>query len=258
MAFNAHQLQRLIVSVTVELHYRHVDALDIHSIDIAVFNRAPFPTDLLSSIFDLSTYISDKSHYNYPSRGQQGNALKTLLGIPYALRHFGYGDYANVRKPMVVETKDRAYVISLEINELGQQAHLAPIRPAQLNPPRDGTCIRVGIDRFVQERPRTLADLQAWAQRFALLNPHATFHWQVRIGDETASWVYSANPTWHGPFADTAPVHWYEYTQLRELLLALERELGPEAPLPQVLQSFAGFTLGEDSGVSVLKPCALV
>jgi hypothetical protein len=235
------------VELTVDLHYRDIDVLDIHSLDVAVFNRAPFPTGLLPAIFDLTAYTSDKSHYNYPSRGQQGNALKTLLGIPYALRHFGYGDYANIHKPLVIETGDQSYIISLEIDEAHQQARLSSIRPTPLNPPHDGTCIRVGIDRFVQEQPRTLADLHAWAQRFALLNPHATFHWRARIGDQEASWDFATDPTWHDLFADTAPVCWYEYTQLRELLLALERELGPKTPLPQVLQAFAGFTPVEDA-----------
>jgi len=234
------------VELTVDLYYRHIEVLDIHSLDIAVFNRAPFPTDLLSAIFDLTAYTSDKSHYNYPSRGQQGNALKTLLGIPYALRHFSYGDYAYIRKPLVIETANQVYIISLEIDEARQQACLSPMQPTPLNPPRDDTCVRVGIDRFVQERPRTLADLHVWAQRFALFNPHATFHWHVRIGDQHATWDFPADPTWSGLFDDTAPVHWYEYTQLRELLLALEREPGSETALPKVLQAFAGFTLTED------------
>jgi len=237
-----------MVELTIDLHYRHLEVLDIHSLDIAVFNRAPFPTDLLPAIFDLTAYTSDKSHYNYPSRGQQGNALKTVLGVPYALRHFGYGDYANIRKPLVIETGYQAYVISLGIDEARQQVRLPPMQPTPLSSPRDGACARVGIDRFVQERPRTLADLHAWAQRFALFNPHATFHWRVRAGDQQDVWDFSADSTWHGLFADIAPIHWYEYTQLRELLLALERELGSATPLPQVLQAFTGFTLAEDPG----------
>jgi hypothetical protein len=118
--------------------------------------------------------------------------------------------------------------------------------PTPLNPPRDSTCVRVGIDRFIQERPRTLEGLHAWAQRFALLNPHAAFHWHVRIGDEEAEWDFPAHSDWVGLFDDTAPVHWYEYTQLRELLLALEREYGSDTLLPRVLQAFAGFTPSED------------
>jgi len=236
------------LTMSIDLHYRHINVLDIHSLDIAVSSGTPFPTDLLTDVFDLTVYTSDKSLYNYPSRGQQGNALKTILGIPYALHHFGYGDYANIRKPLVIETNNQAYVIALEIDEAHQQAHLSSLQPASLNSPRDGTCVRAGIDRFVQEQPRTLKDLYTWAQRFALLNPHIAFYWHVRIGDQETYWNFPADPTWDSLFADTAPVHWYEYTQLRELLLALERELGSEAPLPQVLQAFAGFTLAEDPG----------
>lgn len=234
------------IELSIDVHYRHIELLDIHSLDIAVSTSGPFPTQLLPAIFDLTAYTSDKSHFNYPSRGQQGHALKTTLGIPYALRHEFYGDYSNIRKPLVIETGDESYVISLEIDEGRQRVSLCSVGPEQLNPPHPGTKIRVGIDRFVQERPRTLGDLHTWARRFALFNPHATFHWRVTVGDEQAVWNFRADPTWEGPFADTSPIHWYEYTQLRELLLALDRQLGPETPLPEILQTFAGFTLSED------------
>ena len=104
----------------------------------------------------------------------------------------------------------------------------------------------MGIDRFIQEKSRTLTDLRAWSKRFALLNPHATFHWHIRIGDEEARWDFPVDSDWDGLFDDTAPVHWYEYTQLRELLLALERKHGSDTPLPQILQAFAGFTPTQD------------
>jgi hypothetical protein len=36
-------------------------------------------------IMDFDVRISDKVNYRSPSRRQQGNALKTILGMPYAL-----------------------------------------------------------------------------------------------------------------------------------------------------------------------------
>src|SRR5260370_5150541 len=39
--------------------------------------------DVIEKILDFSTRTSDKSAYVSPTRGAQGNALKTVLAIPY-------------------------------------------------------------------------------------------------------------------------------------------------------------------------------
>lgn len=247
------------IELTIDLHYRRAEALNIHFLDIAVANRAPFPITHLPAIFDLTAYTSDKSHYNLPTRGHQGNALKTILGIPYALRHAFYGDYANVRKPLVIETGASAYLVSFTIDEKHQQVDVAPPEPTPLKQPHDGTCIRVGIDRFIQDQPRTPEELYTWAQRFALLNPHTTFHWRVRMGTQQVHWDFPAAPDWYGLFADTAPVQWYEYPQVRDLLLALERNQGSDLPLAQALRVFAGFTPADDpDGAHAQALCAQV
>lgn len=244
-ALDGDERKELVPYITAVLHYRHNTILDLHSLEISVTNQASFPLDQIPDIFSLTSYASDKSHINHPQRGQQGNALKTILGIPYALRHHFYGDYDSIRRPFIIETGSQAHTISLTIDELRQQVQLAPPEVRPLRQPRQGTRVQVGIDRFVQEHPRTIANLHAWAQRFALANPHATFDWRIRIGSEEASWTFDADSEWNGRFHATAPVHWYEYTQLRELLLALTREQ-PQRPLAAALQLFAGFTPAAD------------
>jgi len=41
--------------------------------------------DVVRRQLDFTTRTSDKLLYRTPTRGQQGNALKTILGLPYAL-----------------------------------------------------------------------------------------------------------------------------------------------------------------------------
>lgn len=233
------------ITLDIQLVYNHQPELDIYSLEIAVNNSAPFPTDSLSSIFDFTSYASSKSHYKYPSRGQQGNALKTLLGIPYALRHEFYGDYNNLRKPLEIETGNQSFDVSLDIDEYEQRVSLV-LQPPVLLDRSDKTSISVRMDRFKQEKRRTTNDLLMFARRFTLLNPHVSFHWQVNNSGERSQWDFERDKSWSGRFHDTAPVHWYEYTQLKELLLAIERERGQDEPLARVLQVFAGFTADED------------
>lgn len=53
---------------------------------ITVADNGPgLPADALARILDFGTLTSDKAAYRSPTRGAQGNALKTVLGIPYAL-----------------------------------------------------------------------------------------------------------------------------------------------------------------------------
>lgn len=69
--------------VQVEMVYSHDAEERDHWFEITVRNRTPFPLASLQAIFDLERRVSSKDLYNLPTRGAQGNALKTILGIPY-------------------------------------------------------------------------------------------------------------------------------------------------------------------------------
>jgi DNA topoisomerase VI subunit B len=112
--------------------------------------------DRIVSSFDCR--ISDKVIYRAPSRGSQGNAFKTLIGIPHALR----SSY-----PVVIEALGLRHEIRAQIDPLG-------------NAKADTTSAE--IDGFIGTRVEvTLPDVPAagslvpewWAQAFALTNPHA-------------------------------------------------------------------------------------
>src|SRR5262249_50592101 len=45
-------------------------------------NGSGIPPETVAKVFDFRTRTSDKAAYRAPTRGAQGNALKTVLGIP--------------------------------------------------------------------------------------------------------------------------------------------------------------------------------
>jgi DNA topoisomerase VI subunit B len=51
----------------------------------AADNGPGIPPDVVTRILDYATLTSDKALYRSPARGAQGNALKTVLGVPQAL-----------------------------------------------------------------------------------------------------------------------------------------------------------------------------
>jgi DNA topoisomerase VI subunit B len=48
-------------------------------------NAGGLDKDVIERIIDIRSFTSNKSAYKSPTRGAQGNALKTIMGIPVAL-----------------------------------------------------------------------------------------------------------------------------------------------------------------------------
>ena len=48
-------------------------------------NGPGLPVDVIRGVMDFSIRVSSKDAYISPTRGAQGNALKTILAIPYVL-----------------------------------------------------------------------------------------------------------------------------------------------------------------------------
>lgn len=120
-------------------------------------NGSGMDTETLRRILDFGTRTSDKAAYRAPTRGLQGNALKTILGMPTAL-----GSDA----PVVVTSRGRRHEIRARIRPAGDvdvEHHVAE------GPTAVGTTIALTIPAPDQD-----LDAIAWARGFALVNPHAS------------------------------------------------------------------------------------
>jgi DNA topoisomerase VI subunit B len=54
--------------------------------EIVITDNGPgLPADTLKGILDYTSRVSSREAYVSPSRGQQGNALKTIVAMPFAL-----------------------------------------------------------------------------------------------------------------------------------------------------------------------------
>lgn len=234
---------RLSPSVEIRVEYTLVPERRSQQLYVEVRNRTEFPVDLIEDIFDPQWYTSRKAFVRGLSRGALGNALKTLLGIPYALRHRSFGDWSPDLKPLsvlcgtreclphyVIDSTARAIQFEIEFRERGKV---------------DGTVIRLGLDEFLQERPRALADISDLAEQYRLSNPHARFRWNVEIGEQEWSAEYAPDPLWKLKFLDTAPVQWYSLADFQNLLGALYRKQksrgSQDLSVEEVCRHFAGF-----------------
>ena len=121
-------------------------------------NGAGITPATVDDVCDFTVLVSDKARYRGPARGAQGNALKTLLGIPYAL---------GITEPVVIESAGIHHELLVSIERTGDVAVV-----------HDTTeCSRtVGTSVTVPVPAKMDIDPVRWAAGAALVNPHAAIN----------------------------------------------------------------------------------
>jgi len=116
-------------------------------------NGAGISEKVIDSILDFDTRTSDKAAYKAPTRGAQGNAFKTIIGIPHAL---GGGSVA-------IESKGLRHEIT---------ATATPAGTIDINRAVSTIADRVGTAVYI-EMPWRECRAYWYARAAAAFNPHA-------------------------------------------------------------------------------------
>jgi DNA topoisomerase VI subunit B len=78
---------------------------------ISVRDYGPgFPEEAITGILDFYNRVSTKTIYAAPTRGAQGNALKTVIGIPIAM---------NCSEPILIESGGKKHILSAFMDPAG-------------------------------------------------------------------------------------------------------------------------------------------
>lgn len=206
-------------------------------------NGCGMPLETVEKILNFGTRTSDKATYRSPSRGLQGNALKTVLGIPTAL---------GSEEPVVIEARGVRHVIRAAIDPAGELR--VDHREENANG-ASGTRVEIQVSAADQNfKP------DEWAAGFALFNPHAFVKfcdyrfeplpanehgYPAEDDDGGNAQVYK--PTVEAgkfkKFMPTDPIsaHWYDLDSFRVLLfshIAHARGGGRDLPLGEFVGQF--------------------
>jgi DNA topoisomerase VI subunit B len=170
-------------------------------------NGRGLPAETVESILDFRVRVSAREAYVSPTRGAQGNALKTLVAMPYVL---GGGS-------VEIASGGRRHAITVEVDQIRQEPiiHHA-VRDGRV---KSGTEVRLywpdlasslltdARDRFLQ-----MAEACTW------LNPHLAL--TLSLLGERIHFPATA-PAWRkwGPSDPTSP-HWYRAEHLGRLMAA--------------------------------------
>lgn len=204
-------------------------------------NGKGISSDIVEKILNFNTRTSDKSIYRTPTRGSQGNALKTVLGIPYAL-----GSDA----PILIEGQGIKHTIHIGINPAGKvwiEHNKDPIKT------HTGTKIEATLPIEGQR-----FNPGYWIRAFSIFNPHAMIKMEIMKNEnKLAKSLFQKEENSHfchsltdkiGKFlpTDLPSPHWYDTVSLTRLIYSFIGSGEGEMTLRNFIKSqFRGLASGK-------------
>jgi DNA topoisomerase VI subunit B len=199
-------------------------------------NAGGIDAETIDSVLDYTIRVSSREAYVSPTRGAQGNALKTILAMGYVLDRRDGGDRAGVT---IIEAQGVAHRIEFRVDHVLNQPKI--IHTTAPSPVEVGTRFTVhwppsNVHEGMAARFQRLVEAYAW------FNPHLTLR-GVWFGREFIN-VEATNPNWEKwrPRNPTSP-HWYDEARLQRYLaahVARDRDLGHERTVRDFLAEFRG------------------
>jgi hypothetical protein len=190
--------------------------------------------DTLTGILDYTSRVSSREAYVSPSRGQQGNALKTIVAMPFALD--------GSRGVTIVEAHGAAHRIVFEMDPVRREPRILTEISSSLV--QNGTRITV-------RWPRTACHLLEEARNrfvqisgnFTTFNPHlaVSLEWDGKSLVEMSA----TDPAWHKwRTCDPTSAHWYDATSLSRYIaahIARDEDMGrDDRTVREFIEEFRG------------------
>jgi DNA topoisomerase VI subunit B len=212
-------------------------------------NASGFEPKTIKSILDYTIRVSSREAYVSPTRGAQGNALKTILAMGYVLdREFENDGNAEAVGMTIIETRGVEHCIEFRVDHVNNEPKIThTTKPSAI---QIGTKITVkwpakfkwedeGWGEWrIHERFKRLAESYAW------FNPHLTLrgtwygHRFINIAATDSAWE-----KWN-PRKPTS-AHWYDETRLQRYLaahVARDRELKRNRTVREFIAEFRGLS----------------
>lgn len=185
---------------------------------------------------DYLIRVSDKQFYVSPTRGQMGNALKTIWAAPYV---------ALGESKVVIESRGKRHVVKTSLDKILQKPQIEHSYSNGVNI-KNGTSVTIywpDLPRCEDEKmsyfykaPPLTEDLVFY---YAAFNPHAVFHLKNKTYEATEKeWS-----KWRTDMPTSA--FWYDESRLRDLIAAyisLERDGIKPKTVREFVSEFRGLS----------------
>jgi hypothetical protein len=206
-----------------------VISIKVSNGEITIIDNGPgIPPETVTDILDFAVRVSSREAYASPTRGAQGNALKTIVAMAYALD--------GTTGETTIESRGVAHRITFRVDQVRQAPRIDHAR--ERSSVKKGTRITVkwplcASSKLAAAKPRFLQ----MAEDYGWLNPHLSL--SVTWNGTHCVGFKASDPAWAKwrPF-DPTPPHWYDEARLRRLMgayIARDEDLGRD---PRTVREF--------------------
>jgi DNA topoisomerase VI subunit B len=173
-------------------------------------NARGIPAEVITGVIDYNVRVSSREAYISPTRGRQGNALKTILPMAYVLGGKGKGE-------TWIEARGRRHRIQFTVNQIKQEPVVHNVRGRS----RVTTGTRVTV--FWPQHDEAVVDrdeIKDLLTQYIWVNPHLTL--EFTVDGKSLLHHRATNPDWTKYRAcDATSSHWYTLEQIERYAGAL-------------------------------------
>ena len=203
-------------------------------------NAGGIDGETIESVLDYTIRVSSNEAITSPTRGAQGNALKTILAMGFVLDRREGGDRAGVT---TIEARGVLHRIEFRVDHISNQPKI--VHTTAPSPVVVGTKFtlhlhwpQVGLLESAAGQVKRLVLAYVW------FNPHLTVR-GTWFGQEFIN-EKATNPDWEKwrPRNPTSP-HWYDQARLQRYLaahVARDRDLGQRRTVREFIAEFRGLS----------------
>jgi DNA topoisomerase VI subunit B len=226
-----------------EFEVAPVISIDVKDGSITIQDNAGgFDPATIESILDYTVRVSSREAYCSPTRGAQGNALKTILAMAFVLnREVVSEDHPEVEAAgvTIIETRGSKHRIEFGVDHINNQPKIAH--------DISSSSIAVGT-KVTLEWPTKWewnnAGFKSLAVSYGWVNPHLTL--RGTFNGEVFVDVTATDPDWKKwkPRNPTS-AHWYSESRLQRYLAAhvqRDRDLGQHRTVREFIREFRGLS----------------
>jgi DNA topoisomerase VI subunit B len=200
-------------------------------------NAGGIASETIESILDYTIRVSSREAYVSPTRGAQGNALKTILAMGYVLDRKIGGDGNAVT---IIETRGVKHRIEFRVDHINSQPKI--IHTTAESPINVGTKLTIKWPPGLLERAE--GEFEQLIEAYVWFNPHLALR-GIWFGHEFIN-VKATSPNWEKwrPCNPTSP-HWYDESRLQRYMaahVARDRDLGQHRTVREFIAEFRGLS----------------
>lgn len=206
-------------SITVTIHDDYVEVAD----------SGPGIVDaVLDQVLDFTAFGGSNRHHKLPTRGAQGNAIMTIVGISSVWQtsiDLGRRDEPTAK-------------LTVSLDKVRQSVEMTR---DELSDTPEGSFVRVIWPRLPHKRGGVdYKQVMSTVWMFARVNPHITFTIKIRYGAKHSRHVFPAEREARPALiADSGAASWFTVDEFAERLAADVRAR-PELPLSSWIKEFLG------------------